>query len=224
MAGSVPSLLTQEGSRCLTKDLGLQDRNFILEIDINPEGERQARVSVAMHIKTGSSPTGALSRGKRGVCMGGRGVRQKVKKRGETQRKVKREGVMGEASPESGKATDGKNLVGRALGSGQALQGGAGRALSVEEDALVPRGQVSNRQGNTGSPSAAAAGGREQRGTQARWEEKGGWQGEEDSGEGRRLRGREPTQAQGSGRFQRNWREAARREEGPEEEDHTRIT
>lgn len=44
------SLPTQEGSRCLTKDLGLRDRSLILEININPKGERLARVSAAMHI------------------------------------------------------------------------------------------------------------------------------------------------------------------------------
>lgn len=47
----------------------------------------------------------------------------------------------------------------------------------MEKDALVTESQVSNLQGNTGSPSAEIPGRTESRGAHmAGWEEKGGWQ------------------------------------------------
>lgn len=128
---------------------------------------------------------------------------------------------MGEANPGSGKATAGKGETtwwGMRWAAGRPCRDterGAGRALSVEEDALVLRGQVSNRQGNTRSPCAEAAGGREQRAHTARWEEQGGWQGEEDSrreggfGEGNRPRHRAGQVPKGLERG------AVRREKGP---------
>lgn len=127
-----------------------------------------------------------------------------------------------ERQGDSGEGRD--NLVGRALGSGQALQGpraGAGRALSAEEGALVFRGQASNRQGNTGSPCAEAAGGGEQRGTHGqvgragRMAGRGGfWGGKEASGEG-------ADPGTGLGQVPK---ELERGRKGQEEEDHTRIT
>lgn len=133
---------------------------------------------------------------------------------------------MGEANPGSGRATAGKGEttwwgVRWAAGRPCRDRAGAGRALSAEEGALVFRGQVSNRQGNTGSACAEAAGGREQRGTHGqvgragRMAGRGGfWGGKEASGEG-------ADSGTGLGQVPK---ELERGRKGQEEEDHTRIT
>lgn len=107
-----------------------------------------------------------------------------------------------------------QNLVGRALGSGQPCrdtEGGAGRALSAEEDALVLREARSATDKETLAPHRQ----KQQEGQSRGHTRPGGkrredagrggfWGGKEASGEGERDPGT------GSGRSQRNWREGRR--------------